>query len=77
MGLLQAGASVKGEFEKRLKSVIDEVKASPKPLIMFIDEAIRSILVKGDFDQLTGMLQASAGRSCASAPRRAGAAWTR
>jgi type VI secretion system protein VasG len=39
MGLLQAGASVKGEFEKRLKGVIDEVKASPKPIIMFIDEA--------------------------------------
>ncbi len=39
MGLLQAGASVKGEFEKRLKGVIDEVKASPKPIILFIDEA--------------------------------------
>lgn len=39
MGLLQAGASVKGEFENRLKSVIEEVKASPKPIIMFIDEA--------------------------------------
>jgi type VI secretion system protein VasG len=39
MGLLQAGASMKGEFEKRLKGVIDEVKASPKPIILFIDEA--------------------------------------
>ena len=39
MGLLQAGASVKGEFEQRLKSVIQEVKASPKPIIIFIDEA--------------------------------------
>ncbi len=39
MGLLQAGASVKGEFEKRLKGVIDEVKASPVPTILFIDEA--------------------------------------
>jgi type VI secretion system protein VasG len=39
LGLLQAGASVKGEFENRLKSVIAEVKASPKPIIMFIDEA--------------------------------------
>src|SRR5579862_3702292 len=39
MGLLQAGASVKGEFENRLKSVIEEVKSSPKPIIMFIDEA--------------------------------------
>ncbi len=39
MGLLQAGAGVKGEFENRLKSVISEVKSSPKPIIMFIDEA--------------------------------------
>jgi type VI secretion system protein VasG len=39
LGLLQAGASVKGEFENRLKSVISEVKASPEPIIMFIDEA--------------------------------------
>ncbi|MFT6986136.1 MAG: type VI secretion system protein VasG [Psychromonas sp.] len=39
LGLLQAGASVKGEFENRLKSVIAEVKASPQPIIMFIDEA--------------------------------------
>ncbi len=39
MGLLQAGASVKGELENRLKAVIDEVKASPKPIILFIDEA--------------------------------------
>lgn len=39
MGRLQAGASVKGEFEKRLKGVIDEIKASPVPIILFIDEA--------------------------------------
>lgn len=39
LGLLQAGASVKGEFENRLKSVIEEVSASPTPIIMFIDEA--------------------------------------
>ena len=39
MGLLQAGAGVKGEFENRLKSVISEVKASPKPIVIFIDEA--------------------------------------
>ncbi len=39
LGLLQAGAGVKGEFESRLKSVIDEVKSSPQPIIMFIDEA--------------------------------------
>ncbi|MGA7802254.1 MAG: type VI secretion system ATPase TssH [Gammaproteobacteria bacterium] len=39
LALLQAGAGVKGEFENRLKSVINEVKASPKPIILFIDEA--------------------------------------
>jgi type VI secretion system protein VasG len=39
MGLLQAGASVKGEFENRLKNVIDEVKKSPYAIILFIDEA--------------------------------------
>ncbi len=39
MGLLQAGAGVKGEFENRLKSVINEIKASPTPIILFIDEA--------------------------------------
>ncbi len=39
MGLLQAGAGMKGEFESRLKGVIDEVKASEKPIILFIDEA--------------------------------------
>ncbi len=39
LGLLQAGAGVKGEFENRLKSVIAEVKASPQPVILFIDEA--------------------------------------
>ena len=38
IGLLQAGASMKGEFEQRLRQVIDEVQASPKPIIMFIDE---------------------------------------
>ncbi len=39
VGLLQAGASMKGEFEQRLRSVIDEIQASPKPIILFIDEA--------------------------------------
>ncbi len=38
IGLLQAGASMKGEFEQRLRSVIDEVQASPTPIILFIDE---------------------------------------
>ena len=39
LGLLQAGAGVKGEFENRLKQVINEVKSSPTPIILFIDEA--------------------------------------
>lgn len=39
LGLLQAGASMKGEFENRLRQVIDEVQASEKPIILFIDEA--------------------------------------
>ena len=39
LGLLQAGASIKGEFERRLQAVIDEVKASEQPIILFIDEA--------------------------------------
>ncbi len=38
IGLLQAGASMKGEFENRLRAVIDEVQASPTPIVMFIDE---------------------------------------
>ncbi len=44
LGLLQAGAGVRGEFENRLRGVIDEVKASPKPIIVFIDEARTSSL---------------------------------
>lgn len=39
LGLLQAGAAIKGEFEKRLKAIIEEVKQSPEPIILFIDEA--------------------------------------
>ncbi len=39
MGLLEAGAGMKGEFERRLKGVLDEIKASPAPIILFIDEA--------------------------------------
>ncbi|MFC7539471.1 type VI secretion system ATPase TssH [Siccirubricoccus deserti] len=39
VGLLQAGASMKGEFEQRLRQVIEEVQASPRPIILFIDEA--------------------------------------
>ena len=39
LGALQAGASVKGEFERRLKAILDEVKHAPKPIVLFIDEA--------------------------------------
>jgi len=39
LGLLQAGAGMRGEFENRLKSVIEEVQASPSPIVLFIDEA--------------------------------------
>jgi type VI secretion system protein VasG len=39
IGLMQAGASIKGEFEKRLRKLIDEVESSPTPIILFIDEA--------------------------------------
>ncbi|MAM09280.1 MAG: type VI secretion system ATPase TssH [Rhizobiaceae bacterium] len=48
IGALQAGASMKGEFEKRLKAVIDEVKASPTPIVLFIDEAHTLIGAGGD-----------------------------
>ncbi|MEZ0470331.1 type VI secretion system ATPase TssH [Luteimonas salinilitoris] len=51
MGLLQAGASVKGEFENRLKNVIDEVKKSPHPIILFIDEAHTMIGAGGSAGQ--------------------------
>lgn len=39
LGLLQAGAGVKGEFEQRLKNVIEEIQTSPVPILLFIDEA--------------------------------------
>lgn len=51
LGLLQAGAGIKGEFENRLKSVIDEVKASPIPIILFIDEAHTMIGAGGQAGQ--------------------------
>ncbi len=54
MGLLQAGASVKGEFENRLKNVIDEVKKSPHPIILFIDEAHTMIGAGGQAGQSDG-----------------------
>ncbi len=51
MGLLQAGAGVKGEFENRLKAVIAEVKASPQPIILFIDECHTMIGAGGQAGQ--------------------------
>ena len=51
LALLQAGAGVKGEFENRLKSVIEEVKSSPTPIIMFIDEAHTMIGAGGSAGQ--------------------------
>lgn len=51
LSLLQAGAGIKGEFENRLKSVIQEVKASPKPIILFIDEAHTMIGAGGQAGQ--------------------------
>ncbi|TWU31952.1 type VI secretion system ATPase TssH [Novipirellula artificiosorum] len=51
LGLLQAGAGMKGEFENRLKGVIDEVKASPIPIILFIDEAHTMIGAGGQAGQ--------------------------
>ncbi len=51
LGLLQAGAGVRGEFENRLKKVIEEVKASPVPIIMFIDEAHTMIGAGGQSGQ--------------------------
>jgi len=51
LGLLQAGAGIKGEFENRLKSVIDEVKGSSQPIILFIDEAHTMIGAGGQAGQ--------------------------
>ena len=51
LGLLQAGAGVRGEFENRLKSVIEEVKSSPRPIILFIDEAHTMIGAGGQAGQ--------------------------
>src|SRR5581483_3674278 len=51
LGLLQAGAGVKGEFEQRLKSVIDEVKGAIPPVILFIDEAHTMIGAGGQAGQ--------------------------
>ncbi len=51
LALLQAGASVKGEFENRLKGLIEEVKSSPHPIILFIDEAHTMIGAGGQAGQ--------------------------
>ncbi len=51
LALLQAGAGIKGEFENRLKGLIEEVKSSPKPIILFIDEAHTMIGAGGSAGQ--------------------------
>ncbi|MEH3086502.1 MAG: type VI secretion system ATPase TssH [Xylophilus ampelinus] len=51
LGLLQAGASVKGEFESRLQAVIDAVKQSPRPVVLFVDEAHTMIGAGGQAGQ--------------------------
>ena len=51
LALLQAGAGIKGEFENRLKGLIEEVKASPRPIILFIDEAHTMIGAGGQAGQ--------------------------
>jgi type VI secretion system protein VasG len=51
LGLLQAGAGIKGEFENRLKTVIEEVKSAPRPVILFIDEAHTMIGAGGQAGQ--------------------------
>jgi type VI secretion system protein VasG len=51
LALLQAGAGIKGEFENRLKGLIEEVKASPVPIILFIDEAHNMIGAGGQAGQ--------------------------
>ena len=51
LALLQAGAGIKGEFENRLKGLIEEIKSSPKPIILFIDEAHTMIGAGGQAGQ--------------------------
>ncbi|GGF20396.1 ClpV1 family T6SS ATPase [Aliidongia dinghuensis] len=51
LGLMQAGAGVKGEFERRLKAVIQEVKSSAQPVVLFIDEAHQLIGAGGQAGQ--------------------------
>ncbi|MCC6527718.1 MAG: type VI secretion system ATPase TssH [Polyangiaceae bacterium] len=62
LGLLQAGAGVKGEFENRIKQVIAEVKASPKPIIMFIDEAHQLIAAGGGGGDAANLLKPALAR---------------
>ena len=75
LGLLQAGAGIKGEFENRLKSVINEVKASPVPIILFIDEAHTMIGAGGSAGQGMPLICSSRpwpGESCEPSPPRPG-----
>ena len=75
LGLLQAGAGVRGEFENRLKAVIAEVKASPQPIILFIDEAHTMIGAGGQAGQGDAAIYSSRpwlAASCARLRRQPG-----
>ena len=74
IGLLQAGASMKGEFEQRLRSVIDEVQTSPKPIILFIDE-VHTLIGAGGAAPGTRRICSnprSRAARCGRSPRRRG-----
>ena len=75
LALLQAGAGVKGEFENRLKGLIEEVKASPTPIILFIDEAhtmIGAAARRARTTPPTCSSRRSRAASCAPSPRQRG-----
>ena len=77
LALLQAGAGIKGEFENRLKGLIEEVKASPTPIILFIDEAHTMIGAGGQAGQndAANLLKPALarGENCAPSPPPPGA----
>ena len=71
LGLLQAGAGVKGEFEQRLKNIIEAVQQSPSPVLLFIDEAHTIIGAgnqAGGADAANLLKPALAGANCGPSP---------
>jgi type VI secretion system protein VasG len=62
LGLLQAGAGVRGELEKRLKAVIEEVKGSAMPIVLFIDEAHTLVGAQGGSDDAANLLKPALAR---------------